>query len=93
MRIIKDTYGADADGNRSVTTYDYELDKHDNEAIRDELERIIVEDEYDYLDEVVVQLQAPYHSEVPFENMISFKVFISEYLTKNEFDSIIKDNV
>ena len=83
ITTVDKSWGRDIDGNRGTTLVEHELDNGDTPEIREELFRILREDEYEYKDEVWVQLMCPIS-----EEMIDFDVDIAEYITKAEFDSV-----
>jgi hypothetical protein len=76
MKVYKDTsYGADADGNRGITVYDYEIDEYDYHSIYEQ-----IKDQYEpEQDKYYITLICPYT-----ENDIEFLVYIHEELTEKD---------
>ena len=73
---------SDADGNRGTTTVEYELTSEDTQEVRDQIFRLLEEDEYEYTESMHIYLMC----EIA-EEMIGFDIDIAEYITKAEFDS------
>lgn len=77
MKIYKENYGADADGNRGQWITEYEIDEDDRDAIIDQLE-FLKEDlgEEEELPRVVeIALTCPYSDE-----LITFEIDTEDYL-------------
>ena len=81
MIEYKDIYGADADGNRGIPVIEYELEPADNEEIKYEIITNLEDEEYH--DSIEVHLLSMLTDE-----LISFDVTISDYLTEEEFKGV-----
>lgn len=73
---IDNNYGADADGNRGIKVYEYEIEESDREDITHQLEDAL---NYGHIDErdttYTITLICPYN-----ENDVEFEVNIKDYL-------------
>lgn len=73
---IDNNYGADADGNRGIKVYEYEIEPSDRDDIAEQLVEALDEGIIDESDSVfTVSLRCPYT-----EEMIGIEVNIREYL-------------
>ena len=78
MREYRDIYGADADGNRGVPYYEFEIEKSDYEEIKYEIITNLEDEEYS--DTIEIHLLSALTDE-----LIEFTVDISDYLTEQEY--------
>jgi len=81
-----ENFGEDIDSNRGKKVLIYELTNDDTPAIRNELYRLLRQDEYKYSDTVWIQLLDPATGD-----MIDFEVEISEYISREQFERIIHE--
>lgn len=73
---IDNNYGADADGNRGIKVYEYELEESDREDIVDQLTEALNEGSIDESDSTyTITLICPYT-----EDDVEFNVNIKDYL-------------
>ena len=86
LRTVDASYGSDIDGNRGTTTVEYELTSEDTQEVRDQIFRLLEEDEYEYTESMHIYLMCDYT-----EEMIEFSIEIAEYMTKVEFDNEQKE--
>lgn len=87
MIEYKDTnYGADADGNRGITIWEYEIEDEDFEEIKEQISTQLWEDCIPYTSTTTIYLESQSTGE-----KIDFEVEVSEYLTQEEYNKIMEE--
>ena len=74
----------DADGNRGIIQWNYELEPTDRHIVKELIIEQLAQDEYEYTEELTIFMMSHY-----MEEEVEFDVEISEYLTKVEYDKVI----
>jgi len=87
MIEYKDTnYGVDADGNRGITIWEYEIEDGDFEEIKEQIIMQLWEDCIPYTSTTTIYLVSQSTDEE-----IDFEVEVSEYLTQEEYNKIMEE--
>jgi len=86
MKVFRENYGADADGNRGVMTSFYELDSDDEPEIKEQIKDAIEDGAIDsFSDSLQIVLIDPYS-----EEDVYFDINVSEYIEEEELDKLVK---
>ena len=86
MIEYQEKYGSDADGNRGIIQWNYELEPSDRPVVKELIIEQLAQDEYEYTETLTIFMMSYY-----MEEEVEFDVEISEYLTKTEYDKVIAD--